>query len=79
MNPAPGQGEHKSWAIHVDHPSATVPNVKFFNSVVIYVKTLYFRQGKYRYKKGTSAVLTEQVKKIDFEVVSQKVETMDTS
>lgn len=44
-----------------------------------------FRQGRYRYKKGTTAVLSESVKKIEFDVVDTKVkpaqlaETMDTS
>ena len=39
------------------------------------------RQGKYQYKKGTTGVLTESVKKLDFEVVSTEVkaEAMDTA
>merc|ERR1712142_1076489 len=37
------------------------------------------RQGNYRYKKGTTAVLKETVKKIPFQVVSETVAAMDTS
>jgi len=37
------------------------------------------RQGNYRYKKGTTAVLKETVKKIPFDVVSETVAAMDTS
>merc|ERR1712137_1508939 len=37
------------------------------------------RQGNYRYKKGTTGVLKEIVKRIPFEVVSETVAAMDTS
>jgi len=40
------------------------------------------RQGRYTYKKGTTAVLTEKVKKIECELVSETVkpiDSMDTS
>jgi len=37
------------------------------------------RQGNYRYKKGTTGVLKETVKRIPFEVVSETVAAMDTS
>jgi len=39
------------------------------------------RQGDYRYKKGTSAVLTESVKHLDFDVISTEVrgEAMETA
>jgi len=37
------------------------------------------RQGNYRYKKGTTAVLTTSVKKIEFDVVTETVAAMDTS
>ena len=41
----------------------------------------FFRQGRYRYKRGTTAILTEKVKKLDFEVVASEVkgDSMDTS
>lgn len=38
------------------------------------------RQGRYTYKKGTTAVLTEKVNKLDFEIVSTAVtEAMETT
>lgn len=39
-----------------------------------------YRQGSYRYKKGTTAVLKTEVKKIPFEVVKKTVraEPMET-
>jgi len=37
------------------------------------------RQGSYRYKRGTTAVLSEKVRKIEFEVVNQDVTPMETS
>jgi len=37
------------------------------------------RQGNYRYKKGTTGVLKETVKRIPCEVVSETVAAMDTS
>ena len=41
---------------------------------------IVFRQGNYTYKKGTSCVLTETVRKVEFVVESTqvKVEAMDT-
>ncbi|XP_002733045.1 proteasome subunit beta type-7-like [Saccoglossus kowalevskii] len=36
------------------------------------------RQGNYKYKKGTTAVLTTHIKKLDMEVTSERVEAMET-
>ena len=38
---------------------------------------LCFRQGDYRYKTGTTAVMSEEVRK--FEVVSETVERMEVA
>ena len=40
-----------------------------------------YRQGNYKYKRGTTAVLTKKVKKIDFDVTSETVQAvaMETS
>jgi len=37
------------------------------------------RQGSYRYKRGTTAIKTSEVKKIETEIVSEVVEAMDTA
>lgn len=43
---------------------------------------IFFRQGKYNHKPGTTEVLTTKVKKIEFDVISTEVQeesAMDTS
>ena len=37
-----------------------------------------FRQGDYTYKKGTTAVLKQSIKKLDYEIVQESV-AMETS
>ena len=45
----------------------------------IIVSTFFYRQGSYRYKRGSSAVLKTDIKKVAFEVTSTEVSTaMDT-
>ncbi|XP_021445908.2 proteasome subunit beta type-7-like [Oncorhynchus mykiss] len=37
------------------------------------------RTGNYKYKRGTTGVLTKAVTKLDLEVVEETIQTMDTS
>lgn len=40
---------------------------------------LPYRFGRYKCEKGTTAVLTEKVSLLEFDVVDETVQTMDTS
>lgn len=52
---------------------------KNFLSVCMYVFLFIFRKDKYKYKPGTTPVLTENVVRLDLELLHETVQTMETA